>query len=183
MSTPTFDTALRPVLGALAILVLSTAAGCGGDAPADAGRVADESAAARSTGTLVIGETTYDFTVHYCDVASPDGAGSLSGRGKLGDGTPFQVSVSRAQVPTLAQQQVTIFTNSAPDRLNWSALRVNIGHGWSGEGLGGAAAPDAPLVVVDGNTVSVEAAFADDREVPDGERHPPTMGRLTATCP
>ena len=192
MNRPTLDTVARLFRGSLALVTVWVTVGCGGDASAEAGAGTERSAAApsreesRTTGTLVIGDAEYAFTVYSCDIAgehdSPDGQGTLNGGGELSDGTPFQVAVSRTQLPTLVQQEVTLGTYTALDRLYWSAGRVNLGHGWIGEGLDGPA-PDGPLVIVGGNTVSAEAAFIDTRGLPDGELHPPAMGRLMATCP
>jgi len=176
MSTRTLDTAVRPLLGALAIVALSATVGCGGDASADA----------RGTGTLVIGETTYEFTVYDCDLAgeydSPDGPSTLSGIGELGDGTRFSVSVSRTRASDdTGGQNVTLRNVPGADRFYWFATRLNMGFAWVGT-VEGEAAPDEPLVIVEGNTVSAEAMFEDFRDVPDGEREAPVMGRLAATC-
>ena len=193
MSTRTLDTVVRPLLGVLAIVALSATAGCGGDASDDAGAAANEPAAARSaggartTGTLVIGETTYDFTVDDCDIAgeydSPDGPSTLSGIGELGDGTRFWVSVSRTRASDdTGAQDVTLYNVPGADRFYWSATRLNMGFAWIGT-TEGEAAPDEPLVIVAGKTVSAEAMFEDARDLPDGEREAPVMGRLAATCP
>jgi hypothetical protein len=193
MSTRTLDTVVRPLFGALAVVALSATAGCGGDASADAGAGANEPAAAqsggsaRTSGTLVIGETTYDFIVLRCNLASeyhsPEGQETLRGHGELDDGTPFRVSAARIQVSDgLVLQKVTLRTYTALDRLHWSADRSNAGYGWFGEGMG-EPAPDEPLVIVAGKTVSAEATFRDARYLPDGELKAPVMGRLVATCP
>ena len=193
MCKRTLDTAVRPLLGALAIVALYATVGCGGDASADAATATDDPSAAQSasragaTGTLVIGETTYDFAVHECDLAgeydSPDGPSTLSGIGELGDGTRFSVSVSRTRAPNNTGGQVVTLRNvPVADRFYWSVTRLNIGFAWVGTAEG-EAAPDEPLVNVAGKTVSAEAMFEDVRDVPDSEREAPAMGRLTATCP
>jgi len=191
MTTCTQTRSASGLLTAAALFTIPLLAGCGGDATAESGGGAGAAAepAARngaSTGTLVLGDSTYELRITQCDLEgdydSADGDGTLFGSAQLDDGSRFNVMVGRANVgASHTRHEVVALSLAAADQFNWTAERESTAQGWRGEGLDGPA-PDEPLVRIDVKTVTAAGVFFDTRPGA-AERFEPVTGRLEATCP
>lgn len=192
MSTWTHVRSGTGLLVAAALSTIPLLAGCGGDATAESGegpaRAAVEPGVTSGpgTGTLVLGDDSYELRVTQCDLEgdydSAYGDGTLFGSGRTDDGLVFNVMVGREDAgASYTRHEVVAVSLAATDQFDWTARRESTAQGWRGEGLDGPA-PDEPLVRIDGKTVRAAGVFFDTR--PGGaERFHPVQGRVEATCP
>lgn len=172
---------------AAVVLVLAPllAAGCGGgDAPGsgtEGGRGDDPRASpAATTGTLRLGEETYEFTVRSCYLEGEDNndaSSTLRGNGTLPDGWSFEVLVDRTSAGAWLHHSVAMYVGDLgrPGSTSWEARRTRTGGSWSSFLTGSGDVPDEPLVVIEGNRLRAEGRFKQEDRVVEG--------RLEATCP
>jgi hypothetical protein len=123
--------------------------------------------AAMGSGTLTIGETTYEFEVLHCDFAPTQGsdAPTLTARGQTNDGRGFSISVERDE--TSENVEFLIIGEEY-----FVASIMNLGGGWSD-----ARGPvDGPLVHIEGSRLTARATFLNGTDQVVGD------GSLEASC-
>ena len=146
----------------IASLLLALACGRGDETNEGSGTTSEVSTATSvGSGTLTIGETTYEFEVQYCDFASVQGsdASTLIARGETGEGKVFNISVDRGE--TSESIEFLIIGEEY-----FSASIMNLGSGW----VDSRGPVDEPLVQIEGSKLTASATFVDgtDQVVGDG---------------
>lgn len=173
---------LRALLAVCTWGALSAACGTP-DSAAEAVAVSSQSEG-KGSGTLRIGEQTYRFVVRSCYLqgeVDPDDQRTLHGRGTTPDSVPFEVFVTRLQIPNMgASQSVSINIGSYSDIRQgrgtvWAAERVRQAGSWVA--MDGSFERTAePLIQIDGNSLRAEAGY--QNQSTDEVRE----GVLEATC-
>ncbi len=152
------------------------------DARDATGTAADGGGAAagqRGSGTLRLGDATYEFAVRACDVGgeTDDTHQTITGRGTLPDGATFDVFVSRNEVGGLLVHTVSFQTGNVMrgEGRVLEAQRMRQGARWGVS----PDEPDEPLVRISGDRVRAEGRFAPPDPTMPGT---PVHGVLEATC-
>lgn len=177
-------------LASVSILLLGAAfvAGCRGghrsgsrDAPSRSGG-ASAGSASSATGTLTLGPDRYAFRVTRCDLegSEEDDGPTMYGTGTTEDGASFEVRAERTSAASLGLAHSVSFQSG--DVLHgegtvWEAMRRHGSGGhWSSMNAPGHAA-DAPLIQIDGRSVTATGTFVNDGT---GQQR---AGSLEARCP
>jgi hypothetical protein len=141
----------------------------------DARRTADN----RGSGTLRLGDTTYEFSVRACDFGEgPDDVyQTLTGRGTLPTGEPFDVFASRNEVNDVLIHTVSFQTGDVRRGQGpvLETQRMRSGGRWGimpGE-------PNEPLIRITGSRLLAEGRFTPPDPSMPGE---PVAGVLEAEC-
>jgi hypothetical protein len=140
---------------------------------------ADSSPAGRGSGTLRLGDTTYEFAVRACEFSgeTDDRYQTLSGRGTTPEGEQFDVIASRNEVNDMPMHTVSFQTGDVRrgGGTVLEAKRMRHAGRWGatpGE-------PNEPLIRVTGNRIRAEGRFAPPDPSMAGA---PVDGVLEATC-
>jgi hypothetical protein len=141
------------------------------EATVEAGEEAGEATAAPTVGpgfgTVTIGDTTYEFTVDYCQLDVEGGEIEVTGQGLGPDGRTLTVRATRSgQIDTV---QV---------RLS-EGLTVFVAATGTSDALGG----EAPSLQVDGRRVTTTATFYTTEEQEQGAEATGAQGSFVAQCP
>jgi len=129
-------------------------------------------------GTLVLDGVTYDFDVIACDFSGEYDTThqTVSGRGVHG-GEDFSLFVSRNEVSSGGQpilvHTVSFYYDADPTGTNVEAQRMRMNGTWTSLHD----EPDAPLIVIQGNTLTASGVFA-----PTDDTDHTMSGSVTATC-
>lgn len=161
---------MRALTTASGIASLLLALACaGGDEAAEGSGTTSEVSAATSvgSGTLTIGETTYEFEVQYCDFAPIQGsdAATLIARGETDDGRVFNISVERQENDESIEFLII-------GEEYFIASVMNLGGGWEDS----RGPVDGPLVRIEGAHLTANGTFADGTDQIVGD------GLLEASC-
>lgn len=129
-------------------------------------------------GTLVLDGVTYGFDVIACDFSGEYDSThqTVSGRGAHG-GEDFSLFVSRNEVSSGGQpilvHTVSFYYDADPTGTNVEAQRMRMNGTWTSLHD----EPDAPLIVIQGNTLTASGVFA-----PTDDTDHTMSGSVTATC-
>lgn len=127
-------------------------------------------------GTLMLGDTTYEFTVRACDFSgeTDDMYQTVAGRGTTPAGEPFDVYVSRNEVGGMLMHTVSFQTGDvrSGEGTVFEAQRMRSGGTWAS--IYGSVTE--PLIQIEGNRLTASGTFANDAT---GET---MQGRIEATC-
>lgn len=168
------------VIAALALVVWM---GCRGSETARE-RV-DPGRAAATTGTLELGDETYEFGVNFCYLEGEDNNESTStllGGGSLEDGQTFDVLVDRTTAGAWLHHSLRLDVGNvgAPGSITWETRRSRTGGSWTSFLSGIGQVPDEPLIRIEGNTVRAAGKF---KQTSGPEEDRVVQGELEATCP